>query len=148
MGVFIYLYSRLVESQAFNGLLDFTASTAGLLLNLTGRSVEVDGPVVSSLRFSYQIVDLCTGIMPMMIFTAAVLAFPSRIKEKTFGLLLGLLGIFAVNQMRLVSLFYIGSYVPSIFNTTHLLVWQSLMILLAIGLWLLWVQKYVRTASV
>ena len=148
VGVFIFIYSRLVVSPSFNGFLDFTAKATGLLLKLTGRGVEVNGAVVSSPRFAFQIVDLCTAIMPMMIFTAAVLAFPSRIKEKALGLLLGLLGIFIVNEIRLVSLFYIGSYVPSIFSTTHLLVWQSLMILLAIGLWLLWVYKYVRVTPV
>ena len=148
VGVFIFIYSHLVVSPSFNGFLDFTAGATGLLLNLTGQGVAVNGSVVSSPRFAFQVVDLCTAIMPMMIFTAAVLAFPSRIKEKALGLLLGLLGIFVVNEIRLVSLFYIGSYVPSIFNTTHLLVWQSLMILLAIGLWLLWVYKYVRTTSV
>jgi exosortase/archaeosortase family protein len=56
----------------------------------------------------------------MMIFTAAVLAFPSRIKEKAWGLLGGLAGIFVINQIRRVSLFYIGSYVPSIFDTTRM----------------------------
>jgi exosortase/archaeosortase family protein len=148
VGVFIFIYSHLVVSPSFNGFLDFTAGATGLLLNLTGRGVEVNGAVVSSSQFAFQIVDLCTAIMPMMIFTAAVLAFPSRIKEKAIGLLLGLFGIFIVNEIRLVSLFFIGIYARGIFETTHLLVWQSLMILLAIGLWLLWVYKYVRTTSV
>jgi exosortase/archaeosortase family protein len=147
VGLFIFLYSRLITSQPFNGFMAVTARLTGLMLNLTGRGVKVEGTVVSSSQFGFQIVDLCTAIMPMMIFTAAVLAFPSRIKEKIFGLLLGLAGIFVVNQIRLVSLFYIGAYAPGIFETAHLLVWQSLMILLAIGFWLIWVYKYVHTAA-
>jgi hypothetical protein len=58
-----------------------------------------------------------------------------------------MIGIFIINEVRLISLFYIGIYAPAIFDTTHLLVWQSLMILFALGLWLLWAYKYVRTAS-
>jgi exosortase/archaeosortase family protein len=148
VGLFIVLYWYLVKSPSFNGILGFTARATGLLLNITGRGVKVTGSVVSSSQFAFRIVDLCTAVMPMMIFTAAVLAFPSRIKEKLWGLLLGLVGIFIINQIRLVSLFYIGIYAPGIFEVTHLLVWQSLMILVAIGLWLIWVYKYVRTTPV
>ena len=148
VAVFIFLYSRLRATPSFDGFLRFTARVTAILLNLTGGGVVVKETLVSSPRFAFQIVDLCTAIMPMMIFTAAVLAFPSRIKDKGLGLLIGLAGIFVVNQLRLVSLFYIGSYVPGIFDTTHLLVWQSLMILASIGFWLLWAYKYVHATAV
>jgi exosortase/archaeosortase family protein len=148
VGIFIYLYYRMVDSDPFHGFMAFTASVTGFLLNLTGRNVAVNDTVVSSAIFSFQIVDLCTAVMPMMIFTAAILAFPARIKEKIVGLLLGLIGIFLVNQVRLVSLFFIGAYAPGIFEVAHLLVWQSLMILLAIGLWLIWVYKYVHISAI
>jgi exosortase/archaeosortase family protein len=148
VGLFIFLYSLIVASRPFHGFMEFTAQITGFMLNLTGRGVKVIDIVVSSSQFSFQIVDLCTAIMPMMIFTAAVLAYPSRVKEKLLGLLIGLTGIFVVNQIRLVSLFYIGAYAPGIFETAHLLVWQSLMILLAIGLWMIWVYKYVRSTTI
>jgi archaeosortase B (VPXXXP-CTERM-specific) len=145
VGIFIFAYYRLVDGRPFHGFMVVTADVTGFLLNLTGRGVVTQDTLVSSSQFSFQIVDLCTAVMPMLILTAAVLAFPSRIKEKAFGLLVGLPGIFIVNQVRLVSLFFIGAYAPGIFETAHLLVWQSLMILLAIGLWLIWVYKYVRS---
>jgi exosortase/archaeosortase family protein len=148
VGIFIFAYYRLVTSQPFHGFMVFTANITAFFLNLTGRGVITRDTVVSSSMFSFQIVDLCTAVMPMLILTAAILAFPSRIKEKVVGLLVGLLGIFIVNQVRLVSLYYIGAYAPGIFETAHLLVWQSLMILLAIGIWLIWVYKYVRSPLV
>jgi archaeosortase B (VPXXXP-CTERM-specific) len=148
IGIFIFLYSLMVPSRPFHAFMAFTANSIGVLLNLTGRNVTVQDTVVSSSQFAYQIVDLCTAVMPMLILTAAIIAYPSRVKEKLVGLLIGLLGIFLVNQVRLVSLFYIGIYAPGIFETAHLLVWQSLMILLAIGLWLIWVYKYVRSSAV
>lgn len=148
VGFFLWLYSFLITSQPFEGFLDFTARTTALFLNLTGQGIIVDGPVVSSGRFSFQIVDLCTAIMPMMIFTAGIVAFPSRITAKLYGLVLGLIAIFVVNQVRLLSLFFIGTYAPNLFESVHLLVWQSLMVLLALGLWLLWIYKYARTAAV
>jgi archaeosortase B (VPXXXP-CTERM-specific) len=148
IGVFIFLYYRVVESQPFHGFMAFTANITGFLLNIMGRNTTVTDTVVSSPQFSYQIVDLCTAVMPMLILTAAILAYPSRVKEKAVGLLIGLPGIFIINQVRLISLFFIGVYAPGIFETAHLLVWQSLMILLAIGLWLIWVYKYVRSSTI
>jgi exosortase/archaeosortase family protein len=147
VGLFIFIYSQIVVTPSFDVILNFTAGATAIVLNLAGMVVEVNGPVVSSSRFAFQIVDICTAIMPMMIFTAAILAFPSRLIEKILGLGLGMIGIFIINEVRLISLFYIGIYAPAIFDTTHLLVWQSLMILFALGLWLLWAYKYVRTAS-
>jgi archaeosortase B (VPXXXP-CTERM-specific) len=148
VGVFIALYYIFLTSSAFHAFMVLTARVTGFLLNLFGSGVKVQDTIVSSSQFAFQIVDLCTAIMPMLIFTAAVIAYPSKIKEKLFGLLIGLAGIFIVNQIRLVSLFYIGIYAPGIFETAHLLVWQSLMILLAIGLWLIWAYKYVRSSVI
>jgi exosortase/archaeosortase family protein len=148
VGLFLWLYSFLIYSDPFAGFLDFTAGATGLILHLTDPNVRVEGPVVSSPRFAFQIVDLCTAIMPMMIFSAGILAFPSRVLAKIYGLTMGLVAIFIINQIRLLSLFYIGIYAPNLFEAVHLLVWQSLMILLALGLWLLWIYRYARTATV
>jgi archaeosortase B (VPXXXP-CTERM-specific) len=145
VGIFIVLYYRITDSRPFHGFEAVTAAVTGFLLNLTGRGVVVRDTVVSSSQFAFQIVDLCTAVMPMLILTAAILAYPSRLKEKAFGIVMGLIVIFVINQVRLVSLFYIGAYAPGIFETAHLLVWQSLMILLAVGIWLVWVYKYVRS---
>jgi exosortase/archaeosortase family protein len=148
VGLFIFLYSLITSSRPFHEFMVITARITGFMLNLIGQGVAVKDILVISSQFSFQIVDLCTAIMPMMIFTAAVLAYPSRLKEKALGLIIGLAGIFLINQIRLVSLFFIGAYLPGLFETAHLLVWQSLMILLAIGLWMIWVYKYVRSSAI
>ncbi len=148
VGLFLFIYSRIIESTPFHGFMAFTAGITGAMLNGLGRGVTVDGTVVYSSQFAFQIVDLCTAVMPMLIFTAAILAYPSRLKEKLLGLIIGLAGIFLINQVRLISLYFIGIFLPDFFETAHLLIWQSLMILLAIGLWLLWVYRYVRSTAV
>ena len=112
VGVFIFLYYRIVDSRPFHGFEVLTARVTGFLLNFTGRGVTVKDTLVFSSQFAFEIVDLCTAVMPMLILTAAILAYPSRFKEKLIGLLIGLPGIFIVNQVRLVSLFYIGAYTP------------------------------------
>jgi exosortase/archaeosortase family protein len=86
----------------------------------------------------------------MAIFVAAVLAYPCRIKYKILGVLFGIVTIYAVNLVRTVSLFFIGtSFGPDsrAFDIAHFIVWQSLVIIISIALWLLWAQKLVRVPT-
>jgi len=140
----IFLYSRLVDSGALDGFQGFVASATGFFLNLFGGGVTVDGNSVSSSAFSMNIVTECTAIVPMIILLSAILAYPSRIRDKAIGISLGLLAIFVLNLIRTFSLFHIGSAFPSSLDTAHFLVWQSVMILAALILWILWVEKLVH----
>jgi len=115
------------------------------LLGAEGQSV---GTIVTSKVFSAEIITECTAIFPIMIFLAAVIAYPSRWKPKLWGIVLGVPAILFVNLIRLVSLFYIGYWFPSIFETAHLLVWQSLIIFFAVLFWLIWVEIFVHRGRV
>ena len=46
-----------------------------------------------------------------------------------------------INLARIMSLFWIGSAYPQYLNVAHLLVWQTAIILLAIVLWLFWIER-------
>ena len=70
------------------------------------------------------------------------MAFPARWSRKLLGVVLGLLAIQVINVVRIVSLFYIGIFAPSAFSASHVYVWQSLIILFAVVLWILWVRRY------
>ena len=145
---FMLIYSRLVDSEALAGFLSFTAGATGFVLNIFGASVEVDGTLISSPAFSMGIVTGCTGIVAMLIFASAVLAYPCRAKQKAIGIALGVAALFVLNLVRTVSLFFIGSHFSSgFFDTAHFLIWQPVMIGAAIVLWLLWVEKFVRVPS-
>ena len=87
------------------------------------------------------IIAECTGIVAMGIIAAAVVAYPAAITRKIEGVIWGIAGIFIVNLIRMVALFTVGSYLPGMFDTAHYIVGQSLMTLLAVGLWLLWLEK-------
>ena len=50
----------------------------------------------------------------------------------------------SLNQVRLVSLFFIGRWFPNAFHTAHVLVWQSLIIFFTIVIWLIWTSRVSR----
>lgn len=146
MLVFMLIYSRLTGSATLEEFSSFTAQATGFVLNLFGRDVLVAGTMVSSPDFSMGIIEACTGIVPTAIFVSAVLAYPSTIRQKAIGITLGILGLYAVNLVRTTTLFAVGTHFPSVFDITHYLVWQSLMILVAIFFWLLWMSRLYHVA--
>ena len=123
---------------------EWTARWTSAALNLLGSSTSVDGTIVASDSFAVNIVTECTSLGPLVLFIGAVVAYPSAFKSRGTGVLLGIAVLTAVNLVRIVSLFWIGSTFPQYLSVAHLLVWQSVMILLAIVLWLFWVERVAR----
>jgi exosortase/archaeosortase family protein len=84
----------------------------------------------------------CNGVEAMLIFLAAVLAFPASWKARVAGLVLGILAIQVVNLIRVVALFLTGVYFPSIFNASHTVIWQTIVILFGVLLWIFWANRF------
>ncbi len=119
------------------------AAVSGFILNLLSLKATASGTVLSVEGFTARIDDVCTGIFVVAIYFSAVLAYPSRMKEKLKGLLLGASVILSLNLIRVVSLMYIGHYFPAFFETAHLLIWQSLIIFAALLAWVYWTERFV-----
>jgi exosortase H (IPTLxxWG-CTERM-specific) len=123
----------------------FTAGVArasGALLDLLGQDVAMRGTVIHSPRFAVNIRNGCNGLETMIIFWAAVLAFPATWRAKLAGLLLGTLAIQAINLVRVAALFLTGVYFPEFFDSSHTVVWQTIVILCGVLLWLLWASRF------
>jgi len=119
------------------------ASVSGLVLNLLSLKATASGTSLRVESFAAQIDDVCTGIFVVAIYLSAILAYPSRAGEKLKGLLMGASAILLLNLIRVVSLMYIGLYLPQFFETAHLLVWQSLIIFSALLVWIYWTERFV-----
>ncbi|RLE23204.1 MAG: exosortase H [Acidobacteria bacterium] len=134
--------------QAF--VLPFTtmvAQISGQLLILFGEDMTVNGCQLTSPRFAVTIYNGCNGLITSLIFISGVLAFPARWPAKILGVLGGLLAIQAINLVRIISLFYIGIYLPDLFNSSHIFIWQSIVILFGVGLWMLWADRFASPRS-
>lgn len=123
----------------------FTAGIArasGATLDLLGQEVTMQGTVIRSPRFAVNIRNGCNGVEAMLIFLAAVLAFPAPWKSRLAGLALGILAIQVVNLVRVVALFLTGVYFPRIFDTSHTVIWQTIVILFGVLLWIFWAHRF------
>ncbi|MCK4371659.1 MAG: exosortase H [candidate division Zixibacteria bacterium] len=117
------------------------AGAASLLMNLFGAGSYVSENILSTSSYSISIVDGCNGIYATAILISGVVAYPSSIREKGLGILLGVTAVFAMNLVRVISLFYLGQHYPSIFTEAHVYVWQPIIILWAIFVWDYWSRK-------
>lgn len=118
------------------------AKVSGLVLRLFGEDITINGCLLRSPRFAVTIYNGCNGLITSLIFVSGVLAFPARWSAKLIGVVGGLLSIQIINLIRIISLFYIGIYLPQFFSQSHIFIWQSLVILAGVTLWIIWAHKF------
>jgi exosortase H (IPTLxxWG-CTERM-specific) len=88
----------------------------------------------------------CNGIEASIILIAAIVAFPASWRMKLLGLAIGFLAVQAVNVLRIISLFYLLQWNQSWFEFAHIYLWQALIMLDVLVVWMLWV-RYVTKRS-
>jgi exosortase H (IPTLxxWG-CTERM-specific) len=129
---------RSVNDAVVNPYTGFVARMAGATLHLIGEEITVDGFHLRSPRFAVTIYNGCNGLITSLIFISGVLAFPARWRAKLVGTVGGLAAIQAINLVRIISLYYVGIYLPEYFNQSHIFIWQSVVILAGVTLWIVW----------
>ena len=134
----LWLYVELYGSPVLNTFLVWNAEATGFLASLFGPEVFVQDNLVIAGSFAARIVPECTGLAPLAVFLSGVIAFPTTLGHKLWGIILGLVVLSAVNIVRTTSLLFIGMFSWAAQDVAHILVWQSLMIILAVVLWVLW----------
>jgi exosortase H (IPTLxxWG-CTERM-specific) len=137
----------LIAWQPVNdGLVEpFTAAIAKVsakVLDLLGQETTMNGTRIYGKNFAVDIENGCNGIEALIIFLSATLSFPASWKARLTGLVIGAIGIQIVNLIRVVALFLTGVYFPSFFDSSHTVVWQTVVILFAVLLWIFWAQRY------
>jgi exosortase H (IPTLxxWG-CTERM-specific) len=127
----------------FLWLMESTATLSGVVLSPFSDNVRWDGQICSFNYFDVRIIDECTGVFEMVIFAAAVLAFPTTWRKKLLGLLLGIPAIYLFNLLRIVLLLVVGSHSYRTFEFMHLYFWQVTLIVIIATIWIGWLMLVV-----
>jgi exosortase H (IPTLxxWG-CTERM-specific) len=131
-----------VNDSLINPYTGLVAKMSGAALSLLGEEITVQECLLSSPRFSVTIYNGCNGLITSLILISGVLAFPSSWPAKLIGVIGGLVAIQVINLIRIISLFYTGIYFPSWFDESHIFIWQSIVILAGVSLWVIWAHRY------
>ena len=131
----------------------FTAAIAKVsvwLVDLFDDDVIAYGKVLQSRSngFAISIERGCNGVEAVIILVSAMLAFPTPWKHKLAGIGVGFAAIQLLNLVRIISLFYLGQWNRTWFDWFHLYLWQALIMLDALVVFLLWLRWLPRPAPV
>jgi exosortase H (IPTLxxWG-CTERM-specific) len=101
------------------GILNIPSTCSGSIINLPSIALDV--------KFG------CNGLEAVMIYSVAVIAFPSSWKKRLIGIAAGFAVIQVVNILRIAGLAYAGVHFPGLFEYIHVYVAQGIMIAVALG---------------
>lgn len=125
--------------QPFTGLI---ARASAIVLQAFDGTVQAQGIVLSNMKTgaAVSIQPGCNGVEAMIVVLAAIAATPAGWKHKLVGIGAGFAAIQALNLIRIISLFYLLQWNPVWFEWAHLYLWQALIMLDGLIVYLLWVR--------
>jgi exosortase H (IPTLxxWG-CTERM-specific) len=141
---FLLFASSFFSKKVLEPFTTFVAFASSKILNVFGSWTYVSGTNLSSKDFGIDIVYGCNGVFATAILVSGIIAYPCRIREKLIGILIGIPAIFAINQVRVISLFLLGKRYPGVFEGVHVYVWQPIIILFAVLVWDFWARNFVK----
>lgn len=144
--LFAFEISTFGETHFVIPFTDGLAQLSAWIIKLFDDDVHSFGKIIQSTAngFAVSIERGCNGIEAVIILIAALAAFPSTIKQKLLGFAVGFVAIQALNLVRIISLFYMGQWSMVWFEWFHLYLWQALIIIDALVVWLLWLRWIAR----
>ena len=89
----------------------------------------------------------CNGVEAAIILIAGMVAFPAPLKLKAAGIAVGIVAVQTANLLRVISLFYLGQWNMEAFEFAHLYLWQALIMLDVLVVWLLWMRVVARQSG-
>ena len=143
-GGLMALYYVVVLTPFCDGLLyaylGVNAWLANGILNWLGQDSRVSEITIRSARFAITVRRGCDAIEPSWFFCAALLSFPAPLARKVIGIVAGAVMLQVLNLVRIVSLYFIGIHYPKFFSPAHVEIWPVVFILVALLLWLGWIN--------
>lgn len=126
-------------------IMPFTSAIATVstwLIGLFDADAIATGNVIRSTTtgFAISIERGCNGIEAVIILISAMFAFPSPWRHKLVGIFIGTVAIQLLNLVRIISLFYLGQWDMRWFEWFHLYLWQALIVLDALVVFLFWLR--------
>ena len=128
---------------------DTLAALSAWLVTLFDPNVAATGKVIRSTvnGFAVSIEAGCNGIEATIVLVAAIVAFPAPWRDRLIGLAAGVVAVQGLNIVRVISLFYLGQWNMQVFEWAHLYVWQALIMLDVLVVWLIWVRMLPRDSA-
>lgn len=111
-------------------------------LRAIGQEAEVTGgTMIRTTGFIVDVKNGCNGIEAIILLIAAIGAYPAPLLHRLAGILLASIALQAINIFRIAMLVWLGAHYPQVFQTFHVAVWQTVIILISVVLFLFWSSR-------
>lgn len=149
LGLFTGQLMRPVQVIVITPFTEAVAAISVWLITLFDSGVISRGVVIQDIDsgFAVAIQAGCNGVEATIVLIAALTAFPSPWKHKLIGMVAGFFAVQALNLIRIISLFYIGQWNRSVFEWAHLYIWQALIMLDVLIIFLIWLRYIPKHAN-
>ena len=127
----------------------YLATVSSAIMSVFDSDVESNADVIRSISTgqAVRIAAGCNGVEAVIVLFAAIFSFPSSFKHKIIGFVAGFFAIQILNLVRIISLFYLLQWDKNWFDWFHLYLWQALIILDALIVWLIWLRYLPKNSS-
>ena len=154
LGRFVITYLGLIIAffifswlKPIQKIIDVNASYTHLLVVVTSKILGLlyhpcitNGTVIRLPAMSFDVGVACNGIEAVMIYSVAVMAYPSRWKKKIIWITAGFFILQTANILRIVVLSYVGSYLKGLFEFVHIYIAQGIMIALSLTIFFIYLH--------
>ena len=111
------------------------------LIQLIGIDVTAQGAFLHLESAIMEVKFGCNGLEAILLYVAAVLAFPATWKERFTGIIAGSTVLQVLNIIRIAILAWVLEYQRDIFPIMHEYITQSIMIALAFIIFIIYLQR-------
>ncbi len=131
-----------IETKALNFFVTFTVDSALLFGKLFFIPIESHSfPYLTVSGFTMKVIMECTAYNFYIFVIYLSLLSPVSLKDRLITLLIFLAAIFVVNNLRFISMGYIGKYNAQMFDYVHDYLWN---ILFGFMVFIIWAWRYKR----
>jgi len=139
---YIVVTSDPVNDHVIVPFTELIVRTTAAILRGIHEPIVVVGTVIRTSRFALDVRNGCNAVEAMMLLTAAMIAFPATLRSRLAGLLVASVAIQIVNVIRVSSLVWLGEHHRGAFDVMHVAVWQTIVILAAVTMFVFWSLKF------
>lgn len=143
MGAFFILigFKPIQDIIDLNGLYtEGVVRVTSKLLGIAGIPCTYKGSIIQLPSIALDVRFGCNGLEAVMIYSIAVIAFPSKWKSRLIGIIAGFVIIQVINIIRIAGLAYSGVYLRSLFDYIHIYVAQGMMIAVSLGIFFIYLN--------
>ncbi len=142
IGLFVVELSRPIQVALVIPFTESIAATSAWLVKSFDPDVISKGVVLRDMDtgFAVAIQAGCNGVEATIVLVAAMIAFPSPWNWKLIGISVGFIAIQIMNLLRIITLFYLGQWNETAFQWAHLYIWQALIMLDVLIVFLIWLR--------